>query len=644
MNIIENGYKIQVNSSKFYLPPVKSIPSKSKRISLLNEINRHISSGVVSEVEFNDNDIVSRVFNVPKSSGGNRMILDLSNLNKNINKVTFKLEDKEVIKSMIRKNDYFVSLDLKDAFHSISLHPDSRKFTTFEFEGKRYAYNVLPFGLTSSPRVFSSILKPVISHLRSSGIRITHYLDDILICSETIGRAIRDRDKTMDLLSSLGFKINLEKSSLSPSQKISHLGYLWDSVNMWVSLPPEKLIKIKVMARRILSNPCSIRSYAALLGLLVSSHSGYRFAPLHYRRLQLDFLLTVRTHDCWESFWVASEDAKLDLSWWLSVNISELSPVPILGSSPIISLFTDSSLSGWGAHLSSGEYTSGSWSNSDCKEHINFLELKAIYLAVEYFLPRLKGKSVLIRSDNSTTVFYLNKIGGTHSPNLCLLSLKIWELAINNSIDLIASHIAGVTNTLADYLSRHSKNHEYFLSSEAFEMILPLIPFKLDLDLFASSLNAKLPKYVSLFNDPQAIHLDAFSIFWPSNIYIFPPIPLMHKSLSKVIRDNVKFCLFITPAWSSMSILPILKNMLISNPIFIPSKYLIGYLPMRHRCALMGWPISGSSAKNKVSLQKYLVPSSKAFALQPFNHTTVSGQNLCVGLEKEKILPIFLPF
>ena len=168
----------------------------------------------------------------------------------------------------------------------------------------------------------------------------------------------------------------------------------------------------------------------------------------------------------------------------------------------------------------------------------------------------------------------------------------------------MASHIAGVSNTLADYLSRHSKNHEYSLSPEAFKKLLHIIPFNLELDLFASSNNAKLPRYVSLFSDSQAAYIDAFTISWPSNVYIFPPIPLMHKSLSKIMRDNVEFCLFITPAWSSISVLPILKNLLIHTPILIPSQYLLGYLPMRHRCALMAWPISASSAKSKISLQK----------------------------------------
>ena len=136
LNIISTGYKIQVNSSNLFLPPVISTPSKSKILPLSKEIDRHLCSGVISEVKYCESDIVSRVFSVPKASGGIRMIIDLSELNKHINKSSFRMEDKNVIKSLIKKKDFFTSIDLKDAFHSVSLHPDSRKLATFEYQGK----------------------------------------------------------------------------------------------------------------------------------------------------------------------------------------------------------------------------------------------------------------------------------------------------------------------------------------------------------------------------------------------------------------------------------------------------------------------------------------------------------------------------
>ena len=643
LKIIQFGYKIQLNTSNIHIPPVVSVASKLKFPVISNEIKKLLDSGAISEVDFNSSDIVSRVFSVPKSSGGDRMIIDLSLLNDHVNKISFRMEDKETIKSLINHNDFFVSIDLKDAFHSIALHPDSKKLTVFEFDGKRYCYNVLPFGLTSSPRIFTKILKPVIAFLRSSGIKITHYLDDILICADSYEKCLSHLKKSLDLLTSLGYIINYKKSVLIPTKTILHLGYIWDSVFMSRSLPAEKLSKIKNMVKKCTTSTCSIRTLSALLGLLVSSSNGFKFAALHYRKFQLSILKAIQVNNDWDSIWSLNKDVISELSWWSSVSLQDLTAVSLVDLKPNLTIFTDASLQGWGASLSSGDITSGKWSSSDLNEHINYLELKAILLTIIQFLPLLKGKCVSIRSDNSPAVFYFNKIGGTRSPKLCSLALEIWKILESNSINCSASHISGINNNIADFFSRYSHNHEYALSPEAFSSLISLIPFNLEVDLFASKNNKKLPSYVSLFNDFNAIHIDAFSFIWPSNIYVFPPIPLISKALSKIHRDDVEFCIFITPAWHSLPVLPLLKKLLIHNPIFISSDHLLGHLPTRHPFHLMAWPISASSAKMRELHWTSLMPSSKVLALQPSNLILGSGQALLNGLTKENLHPICLP-
>ena len=185
LNIIGSGYKIQLKWSDIFLPPIVTIPSKLKNEIIWCEVSRLLSSGVISEVGFDDSQIVSRVFTVPKSNGGHRLVIDLSRLNKFVNRVSFRLEDKEVIKSLIQKNDYLVSIDLKDAFHTISLHQESKRLVVFQLGNKRFSYNTLPFGLSSSPRIFTKVLKPIVSHIRALGIRISSYLDDILIFEDS---------------------------------------------------------------------------------------------------------------------------------------------------------------------------------------------------------------------------------------------------------------------------------------------------------------------------------------------------------------------------------------------------------------------------------------------------------------------------
>ena len=643
LNVIQSGYKIQLINANVSLPHIKSNPSKANKSAIQQEINSLLASGAISKTFKQENDIVSRIFLVKKKNGKNRLILDLSSLNLHIVKTSFKMEDRNTIISLMDPNDFLISIDLKDAFHSVPLHPHSKRLTCFDWENQRFLFNVLPFGLTSSPRIFSKILKPVISFLRNRNLKITFYLDDLLILSSSEDKALSDRDSTLFLLNSLGYTINSQKSNLFPSQILTHLGYIWNSCDMTISLPLDKISKIKNLARKCFYSPSSLRDLAALLGLLVSASNGFLFSPLHFRNFQLCFIHALRVCHSWDQIWDLSHAAKLDLTWWINCNPQELSPVPLLNHDPCVSLFSDASLSGWGASLSSGEMISGLWSHPDVEEHINFLELKAIYLSIVHFLPLLKGKSVAIRSDNSSSIFYINKMGGTHSPILCHLALKIWNLAVLHDIKIHASHIAGIDNSAADFLSRFSHHHEYELSPKAFDILRDIIPFSLNLDLFATKKNKKLNNYVSLFEDPDASYINAFSFPWPSNVYMFPPIPLIAKSVLKFARDNVNFCILITPAWHSLAILPVIEKFLICSPIFIPQKFLIGCLPTRHSFSLMAWPISRNTVRKKAFQKLSQMPSCKALTQPLLSPIQGSGRLLLLGLMAKNLDPIFLP-
>ena len=552
------------------------------------------------------------------------------------------MEDSKTIKTLIEHLDFFASIDLENAFHSVPLHPDSKRLVVFEINGQRFSYNVLPFGLTSSPRIFTKILKTVISFLRSSGIKITSYLDDIFICGNSASKVSKDLQITIELLINLGFSINWKKSNLIPSQILMHLGFIWNSIDLSISLPEQKWMKIKSMALQCLKSSKTLRTYSILLGLMVNASNGFLFAPIYYRKFQLCFVDALKVCSSWEEIWHLDDDSLSDLSWWASSSFSMLTPVSFKSRKFDSILFTDSSMVGWGATLSSGEMASGNWSKEDSRHHINYLELKAVYLAIKEFLPILLNKHISIRCDNTTAIFYLNKMGGTHSRPLCLLALSIWKLINSNSISFIASHISGIDNTVADFFSRFSHHHEFFLSQDAFMKILNILPFSLNLDLFASRHNKKLDHYCSMFDDPDCLHIDAFSFNWPSNVYIFPPIPLIAKALLKALLDKVDSCLFITPAWSSLSVVPILSRHLISNPIFVSSHYLLGCLPTRHPFHLMAWPISTSSVRIKNFQKRLQKPSSRALMKIPSSHMQEYGNNLLNFLMNQNLEPIFL--
>ena len=107
------------------------------------------------------------------------------------------------------------------------------------------------------------------------------------------------------------------------------------------------------------------------------------------------------------------------LEWWLDEH-NVLQGQPLHPLKHALQSFTDASKEGWGAHL--GEHTArGSWSVPESNLHINYLELKAVFLALKEFQDLCTTKIVLVATDNTTVVAYINKEGGMRSGPLCAL-------------------------------------------------------------------------------------------------------------------------------------------------------------------------------------------------------------------------------
>ena len=125
-----------------------------------------------------------------------------------------------------------------------------------------------------------------------------------------------------------------------------------------------------------------------------------------------------------------------------------------------------------GAHLN--ERTArGSWSLPESKLHINYLELKAVFLALKEFKDLCSNQIVLVATDNTTVVSYINKEGGMKSGPLCALLWRILTWCTSNQVTLKARHIPGRLNVVADKLSRlvQTIQTEWSLLPEVFQAI-----------------------------------------------------------------------------------------------------------------------------------------------------------------------------
>ncbi|KAL0174654.1 hypothetical protein M9458_030622, partial [Cirrhinus mrigala] len=124
----------------------------------------------------------SSYFIVPKKSGGLRPILDLRALNWALHKIPLKILTLKHILRFVRDQDWFVAVDLKDAYFYVSILSRHRPFLRFAFEGQALQYKVLPFGLSLLPCMFTKIEEAALAPLREVGICI---LDDWLILAHS---------------------------------------------------------------------------------------------------------------------------------------------------------------------------------------------------------------------------------------------------------------------------------------------------------------------------------------------------------------------------------------------------------------------------------------------------------------------------
>ena len=177
---------------------------------------------------------------------------------------------------------------------------------------------------------------------------------------------------------------------------------------------------------------------------------------------------------------------------------------------------------GWGAHLER-DMLQGKWEPQEQRLHSNLLEMRAVAKGFS-FAP---GAKVLVSSDNSMVVSYINREGGTRSFSLWKETDLVFQQVINLqiSIGVIKMYV------IADLLSRQDQtlSTEWSLNPEITRHLF-LLWGSPHVDLFATRWNTKLPTFESLVPDPQA--------------HAFPPHQLFTKVLTKLCQSMLNCSLW----------------------------------------------------------------------------------------------------
>ena len=499
VEVLQEGYRLPFLS----VPPLSSEPIAMPSYSPNSIKGKALEEVTPSLVEKDAVELASLpspghyslLFVVWKTSGSWRLVIDLSVLNCSVSKTPFKMETLASVLLSVHQGNWMVSLNLKEVYLQVPIHPDSRKFLRFVAFNRVHQFRALCFGLSTASQIFTRVMAPVSSILHSMGIRLRRYLDDWLIQASSREDVLHSLQTVLSLCLELGIFVSPGKSNFVPAQQVQYLVTVPDSVSFRASPSQQRVEKLLSIREEFLSSrlqPAS--SWQVLLGVLSSlSHliPGGRFSM---RSLQLTL------HRCWDrandSTLIVWDNRYLqDLSWWLDLD----------QVSPDLDFWSDASDLGWGAHLGR-EVVSSRWSPEDTSLSISAQELLAVEQS-HSFSPsghRLHGLHLCRQLHGGGLPSELGGGGGRGARSVFFNKIvqRIFHWVESQCKVLAPQIIMGQNNVLANALSRPNQiqGSKWTLKMEVFDELRRRWPVMVD--LFVTSASRRCSLYFSPFCDP----------------------------------------------------------------------------------------------------------------------------------------------
>ncbi len=396
---------------------------------------------------------------------------------------------------------------------------------------------------------------------------------------------------------------------------------------------------MKLLCKKALaSGTVPLRTVASILGNFTWAIPTIPFAQSHYRSMQHFYITEAKKAGGNLNVKCSlSSESRSDLEWWV-FNLEKSNGKDFFPRSPDIEIFSDVSLSGWGA-VCNGVATRGPWTTAQADLHINHLELTGALYALQSFAGEAQGLSVRIYLDNSTAVCYINKGGGTRSSNLTKIAKRLTEFCEHRNLTIEAVHLPGVMNIEADRESRSECDaSDWLLNRAVFNSLSNIWP--VNIDIFSSYWNAQVPAFVSWRPHPEATAVNAFSLNWVDHAgYAFPPFALVPKCLEKVRREKANLVM-VCSVWPSQPWFPILLELTCDVPVLLrPSKdLLVSATGETHPLLLTGslqlaaWKLSGETSDGRAFRNHWSTYSWPETAPLHTRHTNRRGEIGFIGV------------
>lgn len=187
---------------------------------------------------------------------GLRVVIDFRKLNEASVKNRFPIPRIDILTDQVKGAKFFTKMDLRYGYHQIRIREGDEHKTAFTADGNLYEFLVMPLGLCNAPSVFQEMMNTILGHLYDKGV--IDYLDDIMICAETLEELTAKTKEVLQLLRVNGLHVKPEKCVFNAT-KLEFLGFVVSGDG--IEMDPQKTKAIETWPR-----PKKLRDIQAFIG------------------------------------------------------------------------------------------------------------------------------------------------------------------------------------------------------------------------------------------------------------------------------------------------------------------------------------------------------------------------------------------
>lgn len=208
-----------IDNPNFKVIPPRRIPHAYRSL-VKEEIDNMVSLGVITPVS-EPSPAVSPLL-VIKKGDSLRVCMDPTELNKNVKRRHYPLKTIDEVAAKIHGSCYFTKLDCNKGFWQIRVTARTSNYLAFGTPWGRYKYLRLPFGLNTSPEVFSENMTKTLEGIEGC----ESAMDDVFLHAKTVCELRILQAKVMDRLTTAGFTLNESKCEFE-KQRMKFLGHIF---------------------------------------------------------------------------------------------------------------------------------------------------------------------------------------------------------------------------------------------------------------------------------------------------------------------------------------------------------------------------------------------------------------------------------